>query len=103
MQSRIIGNNAAVLRASQVISSHSIAQQNALVRRGQRAASFFTVPPAPVEEQPEVTSLGLEVTRTFTILEAQLTEDVALYELREGDKVLDDRGVGTVTDDLPNN
>ncbi len=100
--SRIIGNNATIHRTPQVIRAHSsVTQQNALLIGRQRRASFFVVPPAPVEEeQPQVTSLGLEVTRTFTILEAQLAEDVALYELREGDKVLEDRGLGTITDAL---
>jgi hypothetical protein len=86
--SRFVGPNVAVHRAAQVM-------------HRQHRGSFFVVPPAPVEsDEPQVTSLGLEVTRTLTILEAKLTEDVAHYELREGDKVIEDGGIGTIADAL---
>ena len=83
--SRLIQNNVAVHHVPQVIRSHYIAQQNALVRRGQRAGSFFVVPPAPVEEQPKVTSALQEVTRRYVIQEAQVTEDAVQYELLDAD------------------
>ena len=48
-----------------------------------RAAIFGIAPPGP-----KTTSLGLEVTRTFTIHQAELDDGFVHYELLEDDRVI---------------
>ena len=89
------GNNPAAHRASQVIrQSGSVARQPA-VMPPLRSRLLITVPVAPAEEdQPQVTSMNLEVTKTYTVVEGQVAEDMIQYELRDSDGKVLDRGMG---------
>jgi hypothetical protein len=64
--------------------SGAVARQNMLVQR-RTSAVFFVVPEAP---PVKTTSIGLPITKTFVINEAEVGDGVLQYELLQGDEVL---------------
>jgi hypothetical protein len=88
--SRIINNSGvAVRQAVQVRQQHhQVIQQNMRMqmmrRQNQLAAFAVTTKQAP----PKTTSIGLEVTKTFTINQADLDNGMIQYEVLEDDQVI---------------
>lgn len=78
------GTNAAHHANRMIRQSGDVARQNMMLQQMRRSAVFTIVPPA----QPRTTSIGLEVTKTFTINEAQVSDGVFQYELLEDGAVI---------------
>lgn len=83
--SRIVGSSVAVHHATQM--AHRQSTYTAIQNANRRRRAVFTVVPQTTPPL-KITSIGLEVTKTFTINQADLGEGMIQYEVLEDDKLI---------------
>jgi hypothetical protein len=89
LSSRLVNNMVAVHQANRMVQqSHQIAQQNMRMQmmRQQHQLAVFAV--TTKKAPPKTTSIGLEVSKTFTINQADLGDGVIQYEVLEDSKLI---------------
>jgi hypothetical protein len=98
--SRVVGNRVAVQRAAQMRrQSGDVARQNVMRQQMMRNQQLLLLTrPTPPEEgqavEHDVTSLGLEVSQTYTLKEALLPGGIYQFELLDAEGKVHCVGVG---------